>query len=342
MFLGTGTSARPRSRSSVYKLLGLCGVIAGMSLASAAPASAATCSPSGTPACYPLDFHNVVMDTQALGGTAVVTPSGTPLQVDVTPTAPPDSSGNLPFAVTGWSFPTYHFNSPVPGTIDINPNPNAAPPTGTVNVSSGAVTMTGDLQATVNLGSELGSCTIDTGTVSLSTSAVQPLLAQNFAGGLSGIESGAGSLGLGWTSAPPASGSGCPVISTDLAGAGGIWMSGDITPPSVEVTHSKVKKIKARKTEKIKVTLANSGGAPTGAEKVCLKAPKGIKGGGCKTISNVAGGASSAVTFKVKATKKKTKKYTLKLKVTPTATALLPKGGAAAIVPTKLTLKVKK
>lgn len=332
MFSGPRTGAGRRTRSSVLKLLALCGIAAGASLAAAGPASAACSFPS----C--LTFHNVVMNTEGLGGVAVVTPSGTPLQVDVAITG--ESGSNITYQVTGWSFPTYSFSTPAPGNLTINPNPSTTS-TGTLNTATGAATLATDLQADVTI-TGLGSCTVDTGPITLSTANTQPLLSEDFAGGEPGIASGAGALGVGWSTLTNYSGNACAIISADLGGPGGVWISGTITPPLVKVTHSKVKTVKAKKSESIKATLTNSGNDGTGVEKVCLKAPKGIKGSACKTITTVAGGKSSTVTFKVKATKKKSKKYTLKLTTTPTATALLPAGGASKIKPVKLTLKVKK
>ncbi len=328
MFPGTGTGARRRTRSSVLKLLALCGVAAGVPLAAAGPASA------GIP--ETLTLHNVVLNTFALGGVAVVKPAGPPLtvNVNVTPTSPTTAV----YTVTGWTFPTYSFNSPAPGTITVNPSPGP-PPDGTVNFATGAVTMSIDLQADITI-TGIGSCTVDTGQLGLSTANTQPLLGQAFPPGASGVTSGDGAFGTGWNSLPAPTGSACPVVSADLAGVGGIWISGDVTPPLIKVTHSKIKRLKAHKTESIKVTLANSGNDSSGQEKVCLKVPKGLKGSSCKAVANVAGGKSSVVKFKVKATKKKTKKYTLKLTVTPSATALL--GPLGKVTSEKLTLKVKK
>ena len=328
MFPGTGTGARRRTRSSVLKLLALCGLAAGVPLAAAGPASA------GIP--ETLTFHNVVLNTFALGGVAVVKPSGTPLTVgvNVTPTSPTAAD----YTITSWSFPTYSFTSPAPGTINVGYN-TGQPADGTVNFATGAVTMSVDLQAAISI-TGIGSCTVDTGQLSLSTANTQPLLGQAFPPGASGVTSGDGAFGTGWSSLPAPTGSACPVVSADLAGVGGIWISGVVTPPLIKVTHSKIKRLKAHKSESIKVTLANSGNDGSGQEKVCLKVPKGLKGSSCKTVANVAGGKSSVVKFKVKATKKKTKKYTLKLTVRPSATALL--GANGAVASQKLTLKVKK
>ena len=334
MFRGSGSGARRSSRPFVLKLVALSGAIGCVSLVGASSASAA-CTP---PACLPLTFHNVVLDTKALGGVAVVKPSGAPLQVNATVTG--GTAPNFTYAIKpgDWTFPTYNFTKPLPGTITVNPK-NGTTPTGTVNITTGATTLAINLEATINI-TGVGGCTVDTGTLNMSTSNTQPLLSQPFSNGLTGLESGAGSIGVGWSSLPAPAGTACSVISTDLAGAGGIWMSGSITPPSMKTTVGKLKTLKAGKSETVKVTVKNSGQAPSGKETVCLKVPKGIKGGGCKAIANVAGGKSSVVSFKVKATKKKTKKYTLKLTVKPTATGLLPANGV--VTPQNITLKVKK
>ncbi len=313
----------------MLKLLALCGLTAAISAVAAVPASA-------TPIPVTLTFHNVVMDTAALGGVAVVTPSGTPLTVNANVT--PTSATTADYTITGWNFPTYNFTKDgLTGTIDVAPN-TADPEQGTVNFATGAVTMSVDLQADVTI-TGVGPCTVDTGQLSLSTATTQPLLGKAFPAGESGVLGGNGALGVGWSSLPTPSGSGCPVISSFLSGAGGIWLSGTVTPPAVKVTASKIKTVKARKTAKVKITLANKGGDATGVEKVCLKAPKGVKPrSACKTITNIAGGKSAVVTFKVKATKKKTKKYTLKLTVTPSARALMTSPPFSK----NLVLKVKK
>ncbi len=328
MFRSIGAGARRLARPA--KPLALVGAIACVCLAAAGPASASTCTP---PAC--LSFNYALLDA---GGTDahIVTPSTAPLTV--TPASEtPTGTGTADFTVqpSGVSFPSYSFTEDgVSGTITTTLANTA---NGTINLNTGAVTLQADFAADVAL-QDVGSCSLSTGTVDLSTSGAQPLVGVAFPPGESGIPTGAGAFGGTWPSlsGSPSGSEACNLLElAGYTGRGGLWVSRNLAPPSVAATTSKLKTVKARKTEKINVKLANSGGAASGAYKVCLKAPKGVKGGACKTVSNVAAGKSSTVTFKVKATKKKTKHYTLTLTATPTAMAL-------PTVTKSLTLKVKK
>lgn len=314
---GVPTPRRP------LKLLALGGAVACACLATAGPASAQVP--------VTLTFHNAVMDLPSLGAVDIVKPSGTPLTAtaDVTPTS--TTAATFTISPSDWSFPTYSFTTPAPGTINVNLKNSA---TGTVNFANGAVTMNADLLADVTL-TGIGSCTVDTGSLNFATTNTQPLVGVDFPAGETGVTTGNGALGAKWSALASETGSACSVLSSYLAGAGGLWISGNITPPVVAVTMRKLKTVKAGKTETLNIRLFNSGGAPSGAIKLCLKAPKGVKGSSCKTVSNVAGGQSSAVTFKVKPTTKKSKTYKLQLTATPTAMAL---SSVSETVP----LKVKK
>lgn len=314
MFRRRGTAAR--LRPSVFKVVALCGVLAAASLAAAAPASAAIPET--------LTFHDAVLDTPNTGGVQVIKPTGTPLTITAQVTLTGPTTATFTVAPSDWHFPTYNLTKPAPGTLNVTLKNTA---NGTVNFATGAVTMTADLLSDVNI-TGVGDCQIDTGNLNFTTAAKQPLLGLNFPAGATGVNTGKGALGVPWSSLPAGTGpdaTACTLINPYLAGVGGLWISGNITPPSLSAKVAKLKKVKPGKKAKIKETIKNAGQDASGQIKVCLSA-KGLKPkSACKTVTNVAGGKSTTVTFTVKVPKKKAKKkYSLKLTGTPTATALAP------------------
>jgi hypothetical protein len=339
MFRGTGSGDRPRLRPSVLNKLALGAVVACAFAAFAAQgASAATCTP---PSC--LAFNHVVLDA---GGhpANIVTPSTAPLTVDPTLTGS-TGPGEANFEVTpsDISFPTYTFTtSGITASINTT---LAKAATGTLNFTTGAVTMAADFAATVTLNG-VGSCTLGTGTVNLSTATTQPLMGVAFQPGETGVETGPGAFGGTWSTVTtsPSSGEACVLLGVaGYTGAGGLWVSRDLTPPSPTVTHNKLKTVKAGKTEKLHVKLANTGQVGTGAIKFCLKAPRHFKvNKKCQTVANVAGGKTDVVTFKIKTPKKKPRRTkTYKLVLTPSTTT----GGLmnnAGLAPQAIKFKVKR
>jgi hypothetical protein len=222
------------------------------------------------------------------------------------------------------SFPSYSFSiDGFSGTINTT---LAKPATGTINFGTGAVTMVADFAADVHLNGVTGDCTLDTGNVSLSTANTQPLMGVAFPAGASGPVSGAGAFGGTWSSVTtsPSSAEACTLLAVGgLTGPGGLWISRNLTPPSPTVTHKKLKAVKAGKTEAVKIKVANTGQVGTGAIKLCLKVPRHFKvNKKCQTVTNVAGGKTDVVTFKVKTSKKHRPKHTktYKLTLTPSTT----------------------
>lgn len=297
------------------------GAIAGCALLGAAgSASAAGCTP---PAC--LSYNWGVLD--AGGSDAdIVTPGTAPITVtrsSLTPT----STYTADFTVdpSGVSFPAYNFTTPATGTITTTLAKTAS---GTLNFATGAVTMAADYLATVQLQGVPGTCTLDTGTVNLSTASTQPLAGVAFPSGTNGIPTGAGAFGGTWSSVTatphPANSSACTILSLGgLTGPGGIWISRNISPipPALGISFKRLKTAKAGRTVAVKAKIANT--APqyansTGPLTACLKVPKQLKlkSHRCVTLASINQGQSLPVSFKLKTNKHKHGKYKLTLKVT--------------------------
>lgn len=312
MFQRTGSGASRFARPSVLRLLALCGAVACTSLVVAAPAGAVTK--------IPLQFKYAVLDLPKTGGLPVITPAH-PLLVNATITGLTPTGATFVVQKADWTFPTYSFSTPAPGTINVS---LSKPASGSVDFTTGAVSLQADLLSDVTL-TGIGDCKVDTGTLNMGTATTEPLLGQAFPTGATGIETGKGALGTGWKTLPAGSGTGCALLNGYLSGVGGLWISGNLPPASLKVGLAKPRAVKAGMTRKIKATFKNAGGTSTGSIKACLKAPKGFKNplNVCKTVTNVPPGKTVSVTFKVKPLKKKTKKYTLKLTAKPAATGLL-------------------
>lgn len=352
MLRSTGRGGRPNLRPSVLNKLAL-GAVVACGFAAFAAEGASAAPPCTPPACYTLTFNNAVLDA---GGSPanIVTPtpsSGDPTGAPVTANANLTGStgpgeANFDVSPSGISFPTYHFTAAgITGTIDTTLKNDA---TGTINFATGATTMTADFIASVNLNGVPGACNLDTGTVNMSTANTQPLMGVNFPATSTGPVTGPGAFGGTWSSVTPSpsNGQACTLLAVaGYFGQGGLWVSRNLTPPSPKVTASKLKAVKAGKTEAVHVKVANTGGVGTGAVKLCLKAPKGLKvSKACQTIKNVAAGKSSVVNFKVKTAKpkkgKKAKTKTYKLTLTPSTTTMGLAGNKGLAVQS-LKLKVK-
>lgn len=321
MLRSTGWPARGSRRPSARKLM--LGAIAGCAfLGAAGSASAATCTP---PAC--LAFNWAVLD--AGGSNAdIVTPGTAP--ITVTPSSlTPTGTYTADFTVdpSGVSFPAYNFTTPTNGTITTTLANTAH---GTLDFATGALTMAADFLATVQLQGVPGTCTLDTGTVNLSTANTQPLPGHAFPAGSSGIPTGAGAFGGTWSSVTatphPSTSSSCQLLQlAGYTGAGGLWVSRNISPipPALGITFNKLKTAKRGRTVAIKAKVANTApqyGNPTGPLTACLKVPKQLKlkSHRCMTLSSISQGQSVPVSFKVKTNKHKHGKYKLTLTVTGT------------------------
>jgi hypothetical protein len=306
------SESHPRRRITLHRnlIVGVAAVAASMTFV-AAPALADTIAP------IPLSFNHVVLDTPGTGAAQLVTPSTAPLSVvaDVDTT-----TGAFSIDKSSFSAPTYSFKTPVPGTASMA---LAGPATGTVDPLTGAMTMTGDFLATINLGAD-GSCTVNTGSKTLSTAAVSPLLGSLFPASLTGLVTGKGAFGTSWLTLPASSdGTACTLLNGILDGPGGLWISRSIAPSDAQPAHvsesvaKKATSVRAGKSTGVKVTLTNSGDAAAKSVKVCLKPTKGIAVSACQTVKALAANSKHSLVFKV-STKKSLKAGSHKLTLTAT------------------------
>ncbi|HTU30464.1 MAG TPA: hypothetical protein VMF07_13860 [Solirubrobacteraceae bacterium] len=308
----------------MHRKLIVAAAVLAVSLTAAASASAQT-----TP--VPLSFNHFVLDTPATPYAQVVSPSTQPLTI----TADVDmSTGQFTVQPSDFSAPTDHFTQPLPGSVTIA---LASPATGQVDPTTGAVTLDADFTATVTLNGD-GSCVKTTGPLTLSTAATTPLPGTAFPAGTTGVVTGTGAFGAGWSTLAPGTGTACGLVDPATAGKGGIWISRNISPatalasitPKLSVKAPKRSTVKRGKVAKVKVTLANTGASDTKSVKVCLAAKKPLSPTrSCKTVKKPAKGSKHTMTFKVKTKKAKVRSYKLKL----TATGLKAK---------TVTLKIKK
>jgi hypothetical protein len=278
---------------------------------SAGPALADTIAP------IPLSFNHVVLETPGTGAAQLVTPSTQPLtalaEVDTT-------TGAFTIAPSSFSAPTYSFTKPVPGTASMA---LASPASGTVDFLTGGLTLTGDFLATINLGAD-GSCVVNTGSKTLSTAAVAPLLGSPFPAGSTGVVIGNGAFGVSWKTLPASSdGSACALLNSILDGPGGLWISRGIASSAAKPATLSLKaldkttSVRAGKSASVKVTLANSGDAAAKTVKVCLKGKKGIVVSSCQTVKALAANSKHSLVFKV-STKKSLKAGSDKLTLSAT------------------------
>ncbi len=280
-------------------------------LAAVAIASAATTLAFAAPALadttpIPLSFDNLVLDTPATGDAAVVSPSTAPLAV----TANVDTTtGDFTIDPSAFSAPTYAFSQPVSGTLSLA---LASTASGNVNFATGAVTMTGDFLSTITIPSLGGACMIDTGSLTLSTATTAPLPGKAFPAGATGVATGDGAFGAGWSSLNPGTGPACATVDSFVDnGAGGIWVSRGISPtaatagttPKISAKVTKPTAVKAGASATVKVTLANTGAADTKSVKVCLVAKSPLVASKCQTITKPGAGVKKNLVFKVKTTK---------------------------------------
>jgi hypothetical protein len=269
----------------------------------AAPAQAAA-----TPT--PLSFDHLVLDTQVTGEAEIVSDGTAPLTVtaDIDPT-----TGDFTVDPASFSAPT---DTTSEGSLSLA---LAGQASGNLNFTTGAVTLNGDFLATINAPSLGGSCTIDTGPLTLSTATTVPLAGMAFGAGPTSLQSGDGALGAGWSSLAPGTGPACPTIDSFIdSSAGGIWVSRGISPtgvtssgpdagPAAAEIALKTRQpatVAAGATAKIKVTVTNRGGADSQTVTVCLaaKAPLSpLKA--CQTVRDPGAKSTHTLVFRVKSTR---------------------------------------
>jgi hypothetical protein len=275
----------------------------------AAPAKADTTSP------LTLSFDHVVLDTPGTGDAALVSDSTQPLTVtaEVDPT-----TGDFTIAPSDFHVPAYTFTEGGGGSVTVALK-NAA--TGNIDDATGALTLNADFLTTLTSAS-YGSCVIDTGALTLSTATTQPLAGVAFPTGATGIVSGNGAFGSGWSTLAPGTGSACSLINQFVDGPGGIWVSRGIAPkapavaPKLSLTVSKPVTVKLHQTATIRVLLANTGGADTASVKVCLTAKAPLSPTrDCKTVAAPAADSTHALSFRLSTKKATAGKHQLKLTV---------------------------
>jgi hypothetical protein len=277
------------------RTLTLAGAAMAASLAFTASASAQTP--------VTLSFNHVVLNTPATPDAQIVTPSSQPLTMaaDVNP------DGSFTVQPPDFHAPTYTTTSPVDASVTVS---LADPATGSMDATTGALSMTADFLATLTV-PNYGSCTVDTGDLTLTTATTQPLAGQRFPATPTGISSGAGAFGVGWSTLPPGTGSICSEIDSYVDGPGGIWISRNITiaqaqalsAPKLTLKSTKPAAVRAGRTAVVKVTLANTGAADTKSVRVCLSVkPPLSPRSDCKTVATPKAKSTATLSFAVKTT----------------------------------------
>jgi hypothetical protein len=266
-------------------------------------ASLAVAAPAGAQVVMvPLSFNWAVLTTPGLKDVPLVTPKTNP----ITATASFDTStGAFTIQPANFSFPTYSFTTPVPGSLQISLN---GPASGQFNPATGAVSMTADYLATINL-TGIGTCTADGGSQTYSTSNTTVFPGVAFPATATGAGTGPGALSGGWPSVTT-TGNACGLVARDVNGAGGLWISKNVSPPALSVAAPKNATAKVGKTTTIKVTVKDAGNfgetdvlGATGVS-VCVTAPRSahVTAAKCKTIGTLAGNAKKTLKFKFNGT----------------------------------------
>jgi hypothetical protein len=281
-------------------------LVAGVSLVFAGSAVAAgppNCAPPTTPLHF--TFNWAVIGTPA-GALAAVNPNTAQLSayacVNSTPGDP--HAGQFTIAPADLSIPAATFKiSGVTGTVQAA---LSAPAVGQLDPATGAMGMTADFTATLNVPVLNGFCTVDTGPQTYSTENANLFGGKRFPASAdgSGFVTGAGAIAGGWSSLQSQTGSACALLSQALS-SGSFWISRDIAPPATLAAKavSASTKLKAGKSVKVKVTVTNSGVGPAQTVSVCVKVPGAlkVKGGKCHTVAMIAAPGSTTVTFTLSA-----------------------------------------
>jgi hypothetical protein len=116
-----------------------------------------------------------------------------------------------------------------------------------------------------------------------------------------------------WATLPAAASAGgpldalvCPELDGLLGGPGGIWLAGGYTigPDPARLTigvKPKRRAIKVGRVATFRVRVSNAGRTAATGARVCVKAPKVLKGKRCKAIGRINPSASAVRTFKLRA-----------------------------------------
>jgi hypothetical protein len=294
-------------------------------LAAALASLAVTDSAAAQTVSVPLSFNHAVLTAGSFKDVALISPSTQP----ITATAEFDTStGAFTISPADLSFPAYSFTTPVPGTLQVSLN---GPASGQFNPATGALTMTADYIASINL-TGIGTCMADTGsqTYSTSNSNVYPGVA--FPATATGPATGPGAFTGGWSTIQT-SGSACTLVSGDIAGPGGLWISKNVSPPALSISARSKASGTVGKTATISVTVSDTGNVAATDVSVCTAAPSSVHvtGKKCTKIASLTGGAKKTIKVKLKGAK--AGKFTVKF--TASASGLTN-------VQRKVALKLKK
>lgn len=264
-------------------------------------------SAAAAPVSVPLSFNNAVLTTPGFKNVVLVSPKTAP----ITATAQFESTtGTFTINPSDFHFPTYSFNKPVPGTLQVALK---QPATGQFVAPTGFLTLTADYLATITL-TGVGSCVADTGAQTYTTSNTTIYPGVPFPATPTGPVTGPGAFTGGWSSVS-SSGSACALVASSLNGPGGLWISKNVSPPSASLSvtaNPKKAKTPVGKPRVIKVTVRDTGKLAAGSVKVCAAAAKAVHvaGGKCKTVSTLAAGAAKTIKFTLRGTK--TGKFAIK------------------------------
>jgi hypothetical protein len=295
----------------MHPKLAVGGAVLAASVALAAPALADTTTP------LTLSFDHVVLDTPGTGDAPLVSASTQPLTVtaEVDPT-----TGDFTIEPADFDVPAYTFTEGGGGSVTVALKDEA---TGNIDDATGALTLDADFLTTLT-SATYGSCVIDTGALTLSTATTQPLAGVAFPAGPSGIVSGDGAFGTGWSTLAPGTGSACSLINQFVDGPGGIWVSRGIAPtasptataPKLSVKLTKPVTVKLHQTATVRVRLANTGAADPASVRVCLTAKAPLSPTrDCKTVAKPAADSTHVLSFRLSTTKAKAGNHQLKLTV---------------------------
>jgi hypothetical protein len=269
---------------------------------------------TAAPAPVSLTFDHAVLSTPATPDTVLVSPA-TP----VTMTAQYDpSTGDFTVAPSTLYFPTSTFTNPLPGSIRIV---LGAPASGTFDASTGQLTLTADFVADITVNS-VGSCTIDPGTQTYSTSNSTIYPGTPFPLTATGLSTGPGAFTGGWATVPPGTGDACGLLNSAVDGHGGFWFSEGIAPPASSVpaklslsARPASATVTAGGSVNLTATVKNTGGTSAKGVTVCVVSPKPlhVHGPKCKALGTLAPGSAKEARFELTTAKSASGSYKLQL-----------------------------
>jgi hypothetical protein len=217
-------------------------------------------------------------------------------------------TGAITVPQSGFTFPSVRFTSPFPGSLTASA---AAPATGSLEFSTGALTLDTRLTAVIQVDGSPGTCTISPIALRLTTGTLAAP-ARYRQGTPYNVRAGTFKV-VGFQPSVPASGGAaiCPTLNAavGLPGPGSVELSNE-GAPELRVSFKPRRRVVEKGDEaKFKVRTANSGGAASKV-KTCVAVGKGLKiefeGGGkrngrrlCFADGPLASGATASHRFSV-------------------------------------------